>query len=753
MTSKATITFSQAGVQPPVYVVTSLDDWMTLEMDVEEEHTASGDVVFTKEFSNVAEGSYQYKIRIGEGHWVVDESKESATDEHGNRNNVVHVKPASHVKSTASTADAPTTKEVTSDVAQQNTPPEPLEDQLPSIPVPFVVVEKVADEDQPEYGDAEPESLPLDAAKRTADAEPDFEEVKVDPPVNIDPPKSPEIPLLVVEKTDDKPAYGDDFGENATSSQRAAHDMRSADASPDRLVISSDNHMELESDQDEPAPLFPHESLQTDDPPPASPMETIDEESLQSSADRTSSSEVINTPSDPDESDDGNELDQSPLLPHETGLGDRNGILDNGPLLSHEIGPDDDSGIASDEEDEFDRAPLLSHETGFSDHRGSEVTTNSGFLEDDYDMEPQHYAPYRDEDEGVETRTFEHHHAPTFSSHGDQDETPLLPHERDSAVASSAGSELSADDAHYLQHGQPTFGYEGDNANDLYGGGRRSNVFRARTNSSTLPHKLPRSDAEDENLNDPSLERFPTSREQILERVASIGHHLPEDETIEDDLHSPQLSVLSQACSSVELMPVKSYTSLASVPEADDSDDEDQDVESLPSPITFSSARQVLGYARDALATPVPDDRKQLGLVEEKVQVPSARTTESSEADNIDKHDGAKDSAGILSTMREAINTPTKVSDPITPPLTPERKSTTSGPDESATAPESELRQRRELKDDSTPTSQTPTIASKDTGDSDKITRSLPRLSLSVSTTVLVAGIAVAAYYSLALAS
>lgn len=77
MTSNATITFSQAGVQPPVYVVTSLSGWTTLELDVVKDSEASEDLVFKKDFPNVAEGDYQYKIRIGEGYWVLDESKES----------------------------------------------------------------------------------------------------------------------------------------------------------------------------------------------------------------------------------------------------------------------------------------------------------------------------------------------------------------------------------------------------------------------------------------------------------------------------------------------------------------------------------------------------------------------------------------------------------------------------------------------------------------------------------------------------
>ena len=79
MHSEATITFTQPGVQPPVYVVTSLSTppWAPLELKPIKETTPSGDLVFELKFSNIAEGSYQYKIRIGEGHWVVDESKES----------------------------------------------------------------------------------------------------------------------------------------------------------------------------------------------------------------------------------------------------------------------------------------------------------------------------------------------------------------------------------------------------------------------------------------------------------------------------------------------------------------------------------------------------------------------------------------------------------------------------------------------------------------------------------------------------
>jgi len=46
-------------------------------MDVDDEKTPAGDVVFRKQFSQASEGSHQYKIRIGEDHWILDESKET----------------------------------------------------------------------------------------------------------------------------------------------------------------------------------------------------------------------------------------------------------------------------------------------------------------------------------------------------------------------------------------------------------------------------------------------------------------------------------------------------------------------------------------------------------------------------------------------------------------------------------------------------------------------------------------------------
>lgn len=46
-------------------------------MTAEGSKTSSGDLIFTRHFDDAVEGNYQYKIRVGEGHWVVDESKET----------------------------------------------------------------------------------------------------------------------------------------------------------------------------------------------------------------------------------------------------------------------------------------------------------------------------------------------------------------------------------------------------------------------------------------------------------------------------------------------------------------------------------------------------------------------------------------------------------------------------------------------------------------------------------------------------
>jgi hypothetical protein len=45
------------------------------------------------------------------------------------------------------------------------------------------------------------------------------------------------LPIVVVEKTDSAPQYGDDFGPDATVAQRDAHSRRASDAKPDLVII------------------------------------------------------------------------------------------------------------------------------------------------------------------------------------------------------------------------------------------------------------------------------------------------------------------------------------------------------------------------------------------------------------------------------------------------------------------------------------------------------------------------------------
>ncbi|KAG9200333.1 hypothetical protein G6514_007158 [Epicoccum nigrum] len=659
MQSEATITFTQPGVQPPVYVVTSLSSppWATLELKPSEDKTPSGDFVFEQKFANVSEGSYQYKIRIGEGNWVVDDSKESATDENGNRNNVVHVKPApapTPLDRTLNAKDRLDRKDST--IGNNDSWPEPI---------PFVVVEKVEDKDPPDYGAVQSRTLARNVSKRATDPEPDFEATKKDSPLDLEALRAPEV------------------------------------------------------DQVEPldaqAPLFRHESFQDSrERLPEAALDKIEEESAKSSTDPASSEDAINTPSAESQEDpqDADELGNWPLLPHETGFGEKKTELkaplfshetslgaaetdeqdefDQGPLLPHETGftsrsATNESGY---DEDEFDAAPLLPHETGFASHMDSETTSKDSRVgSSDYGYEPEHYAPYgdhSDEDEDVGELNL----APTFSHeqdfhevHEDDYVEPLLPHERGSASGSFSGSERSFSLSPMTYEG-PSFSRDIDPGKDLFGRSTHSSFFRTRTNSSTLPDKLPRSDAEDNNLHEPGLEVFPVGREQILERVATIGHKLPEDETHAAP-GSPDPSVLSQACSSVDLQTVKSYLSLASVRE--DEEEEDNEYESVGSPVVMGYRSR---YSRksDPCATPHPNDAKQLGFVPEETT-----DFESLEASGAGKTDESKD---------EGINgfsdlDKTTVLSTVTPALTPKALEVLEK-ENSPPHPESELRQRRE---------------------------------------------------------
>lgn len=101
MAHKVTIKYSSPGLQPPVYITTSLSDpqWDLLEMDCGE--LPGGEREFVKTF-HADEGEYQYKFRLGPGDWwACDEGMPTLDDGLGNRNNVLVVKDGVSAKKTA----------------------------------------------------------------------------------------------------------------------------------------------------------------------------------------------------------------------------------------------------------------------------------------------------------------------------------------------------------------------------------------------------------------------------------------------------------------------------------------------------------------------------------------------------------------------------------------------------------------------------------------------------------------------------
>jgi hypothetical protein len=107
MARKVTITYSSPGLQPPVYITTSLSEpqWALLEMESKE--SASGEWEFSRTFL-AEEGEYQYKFRLGPGDWwVCDEDKPTVDDGFGDRNNVLEVKDEVPIKKQAAEPHEP----------------------------------------------------------------------------------------------------------------------------------------------------------------------------------------------------------------------------------------------------------------------------------------------------------------------------------------------------------------------------------------------------------------------------------------------------------------------------------------------------------------------------------------------------------------------------------------------------------------------------------------------------------------------
>ncbi|KAH7061050.1 hypothetical protein B0J12DRAFT_279639 [Macrophomina phaseolina] len=516
-----TITFSVPGTRPPVYVASSLTNpaWEPLEMDLKEERTASGDLVFEKSFDAIESGEYQYKFRLGPGDWwVCDESAPIVSDDAGNRNNLLTVKPpqspkaerneASSIHTTSSAPEVVAEGLDTKDALKDGEGSRPSPDADPE-PVPFTVVDKVSHTAQPVYDGKRPASLHEDPAKRKADAEPDAEFDSVEAAsdhLKSDSQTPASIPAVVVEKTDDEPVHGDDLGEDATMGQQEAHKKRLADAEPDEIILSGD----------------------VDVPKELSTVHVVPES---------------NVPAAPAGADD-----QCPLLPHEK----------------------------AEPEPDLDEAPLLPHERSASvssnEHGDDAVTTEFAPVEFDGDI-------------------------------------PLFRHE---SIA------LSSPDS----------------------------PPRSPSQSHSRSHTSIKDMVDEDDVDDPSLELFPTRRDTIIEHIQGLASRLEEDTSVPEDsgLSSP-LRGDSRSPSSENLQPPSPLDSIQEDEEAEGEEDEQPLPLSHPEPVIDQSAQAAaVGAVPTPPLTPKDDAHHgtRLGRADSVVTVTTQDRTKDDKKTPHDT-DGSKD--------------------------------------------------------------------------------------------------------------
>ncbi|EMC99062.1 hypothetical protein BAUCODRAFT_389627 [Baudoinia panamericana UAMH 10762] len=98
MKQPVTVEYASPGLQPPVYVFTSLSDPQWSEVEMEQEKKDDGEYRFSQTFA-AEEGEYQYKFRLGPGDWwALDDTKPSVDDGMGNKNNLLTVKAPAPVQ-------------------------------------------------------------------------------------------------------------------------------------------------------------------------------------------------------------------------------------------------------------------------------------------------------------------------------------------------------------------------------------------------------------------------------------------------------------------------------------------------------------------------------------------------------------------------------------------------------------------------------------------------------------------------------
>ncbi|KAH8589255.1 hypothetical protein B0O99DRAFT_600054 [Bisporella sp. PMI_857] len=216
--SKITIRYVKPGTQPPIYLAGSFSNppWIPLPMEyTTDDHNEH---VFHKEV-NVEEGQdYQYKFRVGEGDWwLLDEESPTVTDDIGNRNNLLSVPVHNKENTKPEVIPHPSAASISQFQASH-------------------VVDKEESND-PHIGPLSESATttPTPAHKHNTTELVETSVRKEKGGDQISP------PILVVEKVDAAPVHGDDFGPDATASQKRAHDMRAEDAEPDYVVVKPDD--------------------------------------------------------------------------------------------------------------------------------------------------------------------------------------------------------------------------------------------------------------------------------------------------------------------------------------------------------------------------------------------------------------------------------------------------------------------------------------------------------------------------------
>lgn len=531
-------------------------------------------------------------------------------------------------------------------------------------------------------------------------------------------PAKPVIPSLVIEKVDGNPSHGDDFGPNATAAQKLAHELRAADAEPDEVVVSpvepsahTDNYVpdaETVDSELDAAPLFPHEAETESETSSHSQQHTDAEEEDPDMAPLfTHETLNVNDHEDGASDNEGTSSEEWTLNPAEShfrGFGitldneddePEGNELDNGPLFQHEVIVAE-SNVANDEltENELDHSPLFSHETGFFQNingsRGHSVQTAQG-------------------NNDLEDGTFESERAPTFPHEAlehEDTEAPLLPHER-SSLSSSEDLSHEAVSGSVHEEDAPTFAYESSRPALPWSPARaRSNeYFLRRTSGQPMTSSLAASTVRDDDPNDPSLEPFPTGRDEILERVATISHRLPEDETLGTSPSHAYSPATSQACSSTDNLAPLGHISSTHLNAVEEDEEELSDTDDLPElrtlqtkqhpvanfslpPFTPATAAGLMGHYRveDNDKTPLaeyppvikvsPAEQSLRNIdAKQKPTSPSQHDGGRSTDDTVEpKTAPSKESPEDGSVKNPTITISPAPVEPLTPPQTPEKK-------------------------------------------------------------------------------